>query len=584
MTHHRQNRLTGFIAAAAVVVATLYAPAAAAPPPATIRINNVSIDEGDNGVTTITFTVTAKGKSAARATVDYATQNNTAQAGSDYQSRSGTLSFSSSRRQEVFVPINGDVADEPDEHFSVNLTNSTGADISDPQGLGTINDDDLPATLSVSDQTVGEGNTGTLTTASFRVTLSHPSTTPVTVDYSTANGTATALDYVAADDQITLAPGDTSATIDIDIIGDNLPEAASETFTVTLANPVGAQISEGTATGSIIDDEGSPVVSTGDAASITEGDSGTTAATFEVTLSHLSLSQVSVDYATAAGTATSPSDFGAIPTTTLNFPAGTTTRTVTVQVAGDVTDEADEFFTLELDNPQGALAGDMEGRGSISDDDTTRVSVSDETVTEGGAAAAGFELSLSKPNSDQVTVDYATIDGSAKAPSDYLSKEGSVSFNPGQVAKTVDVTIVDEDVAERMERFSFRVIATSNADLADGVGTGTIRKNDRKQSVTKVNAVKRQGRIKVGGRLTPAHPSKRMNVTLKKRKSGRWVKVRAKRPNLGAGVDVNRDGILDSKYSTRFLNPRNTRRCQIIARFAGDWNHFPSQARKTFLC
>ena len=134
-SHRRHDRLIGFIATAAVVVATLYAPAAAAPPPASIKINDVSIDEGDNGVTTITFTVTAKGKGAARATVDYATQNNTAQAGSDYQSSSGTLSFSSSRRQQVFVPINGDVADEPDEHFSVNLTNSTGADITDPQAV-----------------------------------------------------------------------------------------------------------------------------------------------------------------------------------------------------------------------------------------------------------------------------------------------------------------------------------------------------------------------------------------------------------------------------------------------------------------
>ncbi|CAN5519538.1 hypothetical protein BH18ACT16_BH18ACT16_13510 [soil metagenome] len=250
----------------------------------------------------------------------------------------------------MFVPINGDLANEPDEHFSVNLSNSTGVVISDPNGLGTITDDDVPATLSVSDQRVGEGNTGTLTTASFLVTLSQPTPTPVTVGYSTADGTATALglDYATADDQITLAPGDTSATIDISVIGDNLPEAATENFTVTLANPVGARISDGTATGSIIDDEGSPVVSARDATSIAEGDTGTTAATFELKLSHASLSQVSVDYATAAGTATSAIDYEAIPPSTLDFPAGTTTRTVTVQVVGDVTDEADELFTLEL--------------------------------------------------------------------------------------------------------------------------------------------------------------------------------------------------------------------------------------------
>ncbi len=584
MSHHRPKRLTGFIATAALVAATFHAPAAAAPPSASIKINDVSIDEGHSGVTVLTFTVTAEGEGAARATVDYATQDTTARAGSDYQSRSGTLSFSTSRRQKVFVPINGDVADEPDELFSVNLTNSTGAAISDPQGLGTITDDDAPATLSVSDQTVGEGNTGTQTTASFLVTLSQPSTTPVTVNYSTADGTATllGLDYVVASGVVTFAPGDTSETIDVSVIGDDVVEGVSETFTVNLSSPIGAVIADASATGTIVDDESAPVVSVGNT-TVVEGDSGNTAASFEVTLSRAAGSPVSVEYATAPGTATAP-DFEAIPTTTLTFPTGTTTQTVTVQIVGDVTDEPDEFFTLELDNPQGTLAGDMEGRGSISDDDTTRVSVSDETVVEGGATSASFKLSLSKPNSDEVTVDYATIDGSAKAPSDYLSRRGSVSFDPGQVTKTVDITIVDDDVAERRERFSFRVTETSNAELSDGVGIGTIRKNDRKKSVTKVRAVKRQGRIKVRGRLTPAHPSKKMNVTLKKRKSGRWVKVRTKRPNLSAGVDVNRDGVLDSKYSTRFLNPRNTRRCQIIARFAGDWNHYPSKARKTFRC
>ena len=585
MSHHRPNRLTLFIATAAIVAATFHAPAAAAPPPASIKINDVSVDEGNSGVTVVTFTVVAKGKGAAGAKVDYATQDNTAEAGSDYQSRSGTLSFSGTRRQEVFVPINGDLANEPNELFSVNLTNSTGADIRDPQGLGTITDDDVPATLSVSDQTVGEGNNGTQTTAGFLVTLSQPSPTTVTVNYSTADGTATSagFDYVAASGTVTFAPGETSATIDVSVIGDNVAEGVSETFTVSLSSPTGAELADATATGTIVGDESSPVVSAKDI-TVVEGDSGNTAATFEVTLSHAAGSAVSVDYATAEGTATPTTDYEAIPDTTLDFPAGTTTNSVTVQVVGDVTDEADEVFTLELSNPQGALAGDMQGRGSISDDDTTRVSVSNKTVTEGRETSAGFALSLTKPNSDQVTVDYATTDGSAKASGDYLPKEGSVSFAPGQVTKTVGVTIVDDDVPERRERYSFRVTATSNADLADGAGTGTIRNDDRNQSVTRVSAAKRQGRIKVQGRLTPAHSNKRMYVTLRKYKSGRWVKVRTKRPGLSAPVDVNSDGVLDSRYATRFLNPPNTRRCRIIARFAGDWNHYPSKARKTFRC
>ena len=542
MSHPRLHRVTGFIALAALLVGTLHAPAAAAPPPTVLTIGDVSITEGDTGVKILIFTVVQKGKRAPQATVDYATENNSAKAGSDYEHHFGTLAFSGSRRLEIRVPIIGDTTTELTETFSVNLTNASGAGIQDPQGLGTIIDNDTAPTLSISDQTVGEGDAG-LTTASFLVTLSEPSTVPVSVDYSTANGTATVLglDYATANGHITFDPGETSKTIDVNVIGDVVTEG-TETFTVTLATPSNAQIGDGTAIGTIIDDEGSPVVSVGDATSVGEGDSGTTAVQFEVTLSRASTTQVSVNYSTAAGSAKSPDDFVAVPTTPLNFEAGTTTKPVTVQVVGDLTDESDELLHLALDTPQGAIAGDMQGSGLILDDDTTRVSVNDKSVTEGNAASARFELSLSAPSSKQVVVDYDTVDGSANAGADYESRTGSVTFAPNDAGPaTIAVPIVDDEVAESLERFSFRVTATSNANLADGVGTATIHNDDRDQSATKVNAAKRQGRIKVRGRLTPEHPTKRMKVTLKKRKGGRWVKVRTKRPRLSAGVDVNGD-------------------------------------------
>jgi hypothetical protein len=75
-----------------------------------------------------------------------------------------------------------------------------------------------------------------------------------------------------------------------------------------------------------------------------------------------------------------------------------------------------------------------------------------------------------------------------------------------------------------------------------------------------------------------------MAVTLKKRKNGRWVKVRTKRPLLSGRTDINGDGVRDSRFRVRFFNPRNTKRCRVIARFPGDFNHRPSTARKTFNC
>lgn len=588
MSHHQLNRFSVFIATAALVAGTLNAPAAAAPPSPTIKINDASILEGDSGVKLLTFTVTAKGKGAGQARVDYATQNNTAEAGSDYEGRSGNLSFSNSRQQVVGVEILGDVETESNEQFSVNLTNATGANIRDPQGLGTIQDDDaaqvLP-TVSIDDDVVGEGNASSTTQASFEVTLSKPSTSTVTVNYTTANGTATAgSDYTAVPSTtLTFAPGDTTKSAAVDVLGDDTNESADETFAVNLSGASGATIADGSATGTIIDDENNPAVSIGDV-TVTEGDTGVTTANLQVTLSHASATDVTVDYATIAGSADAAEDFNAVPSTTLTFLGnGPLSKTVSVDVVGDLLDESDESFTVDLSNIQGGLPADVEGKALIIDNDTSRVRVDGDTAMENNGPVA-FTVSLTKAHSQNVTVSYTSANGTAKAASDYVATTASVSFATGTTSRVVSVPLINDDVAERSEQFSFSVTETVNAELADGNARGTILDDDRQRSYTKVSKRIRNGRIYVKGRLSPAHKGRRMTVTLKKRKSGRWVKVRSKRPQLSAGVDVNGDGVLDSKYSTRFLKPKNTRRCQVIARFAGDLHHFPSKARRTFRC
>jgi hypothetical protein len=100
-----------------------------------------------------------------------------------------------------------------------------------------------------------------------------------------------------------------------------------------------------------------------------EGKSGTTAFTFVVSLSGNPLSPVTVSYATAAGTATTPSDFQ--PTSgTLSFPAGASTRTITVTVVADTVRERNETFYVNLSNPSAnAYTGDAQGVGTIVNDD-----------------------------------------------------------------------------------------------------------------------------------------------------------------------------------------------------------------------
>jgi hypothetical protein len=587
VSRNRALRGVALLASVALVFGALSLPVTAAPS-RRITINSVQISEGNTGEKLLTFTVQVKGPNASGVSVDWETADDTATAGQDYETASGTISFAGSKQRQVHVSIVGDETIEPDERFEVILSNAANANISQPRGVGTILNDDVapPAlpTLSVVDDTVGEGNTGT-TTASFEVNLSASATSEVTVDFDTADGSATApSDYETTAGTVTFVPGDTTEFISVPVNGDTTDEGASQDFTVSLSNPSGATIAsgEGTATGTIIDDESSPAISVEDTTPVSEGNSGTANATFTVTLSHASSEDVSVDYATAEGTALDPEDFEAVGDTFV-IPSGETSHDVTINVVGDNLDESDEFFTLGITKPPNALAADMEAKGFITDDDTSRASVSNTAAREGSGPAA-FVISLNKPSSQIVSVAYATSNGSAKVTTDYRSEAATVSFASGETSKTVNVAIVDDRVHETRETFSLNLNQTLNAELGNGSGTGTIRDNDRAPSATTLKARKRSGTIRARGLLSPAHKGRRMTVTLKKRTNGRWVKVRTKRPLLSGSLDLNGDGIRDSRYRTRFFNPKNTKRCRVIARFPGDLHHRPSKALRSFSC
>ncbi len=110
-------------------------------------INDVQQLEGDDATSSFVFTVTRSGKTNQTSIVDYATadslSSNAATAGVDYESKSGTLEFAPGEKTKtIAVTVNGDLDSETDEQFFVNLSNATGATLSDSQGLGTIEDDD----------------------------------------------------------------------------------------------------------------------------------------------------------------------------------------------------------------------------------------------------------------------------------------------------------------------------------------------------------------------------------------------------------------------------------------------------------
>ncbi len=229
----------------------------------TFSINDVSVVEGNAGTAQIVFTVT-KSAASAGTTVDWATANGTTDS-TDLAAQSGTLTFgAAATTQTITINVNGDTTFEPDDTFFVNLTNAVNATISDAQGIGTITNDDAVPSFAISDVSQSEGNAGT-SNYTFTVTKSGATEVVSSVDFITADGTATAgVDYAGTSGTLNFAANETSKTIDVIVNGDLVPEG-NETFFVNLSTPVNA---------SITDNQGLGTINNDDAATFTVNDGG----------------------------------------------------------------------------------------------------------------------------------------------------------------------------------------------------------------------------------------------------------------------------------------------------------------------
>jgi len=329
-------------------------------------VSDAIVTEGNSGTVDAVFTVRLSAASEQTVTVDFATADGTATAGSDYASTAGHLDFPPGAvTRTVVVRVNGDTEYERTEQFSLNLSNATNAAIGKGAGKGTITNDDLP-TLRIDDVVVAEGSSRQWSAATFRVSLSAQADQSVYVRWATANGTAIyGYDYEYTGGMISLSPGHTSEIVHVFIWGDTEPEA-NETFFVNLSNPDGATIDDGQGQATILDDDAT-VASISDG-SVVEGSSGSRHLAFTVSLSVASQQSVSVDFATADGTAVAGSDYNTRSMTVIFAPLETS-KQVEVAVLGDGVAEGNEVFYGNLSNPVGVVLGDGQGRGTIIDDD-----------------------------------------------------------------------------------------------------------------------------------------------------------------------------------------------------------------------
>ena len=456
----------------------------------TLSIDSPSVTEGDSGSKNLTYTVTLSPASGKRVTVNYAdTETGTALAGVDYTTvTSGSLTFEAGTTTRTFaVSVVGDTHPEVDETILVSLSSPTNAAVSSTAGTGTgtITDDETLPTLSINSPSVNEGNSGSAT-LTYTVTLSPASGRAVTVSYADAGtGTATSgTDYTAiTGGSLTFAAGTTSQTFDVSVTGDTDDEA-NETVVVTLSNASGATIATGTGTGTIANDDGSLLSI--DSPSITEGDSGSKNLTFTVTLSPAKSQQVTVAYADAGtGTATSGTDYTAITAGTLTFAANETSKTITVSVTGDGSDEPDETILVTLSNALGATIGTATGTGTITDNDgEPTLSIGSPSVAEGnsGSATLTFKVTLSPASGKQVTVNYADAGtGTATSGTDYTAiSGGTLTFAAGTTSQTFDVSVTGDTDDEANETILVSLSSPTNAAVSStaGTGTGTIIDDD----------------------------------------------------------------------------------------------------------
>ena len=441
-----------------------------------LRIEDATVTEGQGN--TAEFTVRLSVPSDTPVTVDYETRDGTAREDSDYMAPSATtLEFpANSTEQTIRVDILDDDDYEGAEEFTVRLRNPDGATLDVDTGTATIEDDDDPPEVSIEDDvTVDEGDT-----ARFVVKLSATSILPVRVRYATAEDTALeGADYTGTSGTLTIPAGEDRRTIDVRTRQDTADEPNTETFTLELSDPQDASLgSKSTGTGAITDDDDPPEVTIGDAPAVAEG--GT--ALFPVTLSPASGKMVTVMYRTVDGTAEAGSDYMAT-SGELEFEPGTTRLTIAVPTTDDESYEgANENFTVELYDPTDAtLKNDPdreEGEGTIRDnDDPIHLSIADaDAVTEGGTAV--FTVTLSEESTENVTVEYATRNGTAIANSDYTPVSDTLTFTAGDTEQTISVAVLDDTVGENLESFTVRLSSASGATIRDGSGSVTIIDDD----------------------------------------------------------------------------------------------------------
>jgi hypothetical protein len=544
--------------------------------PPMISIGPAAVTEGNSGSAFAEFTVTLSEISSFVTTMNYNASDGTALlSDNDYVDTSGVLTIPAGNLTgTISVRVLGDNTEEPNETFLVELSDAVNGTFADSVGVGTINNDDGTPTVSINNVSMNEGNSGkTTTTFGFTVSLSNPSSQTITVNYTTANGSATTADddYESASGLVTFDPGETTQPIDVTVNGDTKKEP-EENFYVILSDPSNAEFADSLGEGTIQNDDGTPSITIGDIAN-NESNSGTSAFTFTVSLSNPTVDVVTVLFQTEDGTALLTDNDYVDTSGTLYIAPGNISNTFSVSVKGDTKYEANETFFVNLSDALNATIADDQGQATINNDDPApTLAISDVTLNEGNSGQKAFEFIVTLSGSSELTttVEYTTSDSSAKASdNDYVSNSNTLTFLPGVTSDTIVVLVNGDTKYELNEVFHVNLSNPSNATIADGLGRGIITNDDTPPalSINNVSMAEGNGAVaqKVSGKSGENLASFVFTVSLTQA-SGSATSVHFKTAD---GTATNEDSDYDSTGGILII-PEGETSGEIIVQVNGD--------------
>jgi Calx-beta domain len=329
---------------------------------------------------------------------------------------------------------------------------------------------------------IREGNSG-LSDLRFRVLKSNPASADVfNLNFTTSDGSATAgSDYQAQNGSVTLTAAQPSALITIKVIGDTSVEP-NEFFNLSVSDPILA-IPPQIARGTIFDDDAiqPPPPPAGNALIIfdafaIEPSSGESEARLGLRLLRPAAGEIVIDFVALAGaTATAGADYTGPASGQVRFAPGESLQQITFQVKADAIAEAREFVRFQFNSSTGGV-NLVRNVAMLSISDRSPIPPPPQTPTAiivpcrpfVSEAAGSARLLVKRVGSTEsaLNIRYETVAGTALAGSDFVASSGDLVWPAGNAEiKTVNVTIIDDDVVEPNELFRVQLLGANGSIL-----------------------------------------------------------------------------------------------------------------------